>query len=103
LMRWTPRMFVCIAFDSGGIAAGALTSAFITPLALGIAQEVAKAAGPDAQSILVNGFGMIAFICVTAMIAVQTLGMIYDRRMKVAQVAGNQVELETLDELMKHR
>jgi len=75
MMKFTPRLFVGLAFDSGGVTGGALTSALLTPLTLGIAQAVAANAGPNAQSVLTNGFGIIAFISVTPLIAVQMLGI----------------------------
>lgn len=85
MMKKTPKLFVGLAYDSGGVTGGALTSAFLTPFSLGIAQAVAELAGPSAQSILTNGFGIIAFISVTPLIAVQVLGLIYDRRYKEVQ------------------
>ncbi|MCL2665790.1 MAG: DUF1538 domain-containing protein [Defluviitaleaceae bacterium] len=88
MMKGTSKMFTGLAFDSGGVAGGSLTAAFLTPLTLGIAQAVAvnaEAAGLEAQSILTNGFGIIAFISVTPLIAVQTLGIIYGMRYKRAQ------------------
>ena len=83
MMIFTPRLFVGLAFDSGGVTGGALTSALLTPLTLGIAQAVATeaaAAGNQAQSVLTNGFGIIAFISVTPIIAVQILGIYAIRR-----------------------
>jgi len=79
MMKFTPRLFVGLAFDSGGVTGGALTSAMLTPLTLGIAQAVALEAGPYAQSVLTNGFGIIAFISVTPLIAVQMLGIYASR------------------------
>ncbi len=79
MMKFTPRLFVGLAFDSGGVTGGALTSAFLTPLTLGIAQSVAQRSGSE-MSILTNGFGIIAFISVTPLIAVQALGIIYHIR-----------------------
>ncbi len=79
MMKFTPRLFVGLAFDSGGVTGGALTSAFLTPLTLGIAQSVAQMTGSE-MSILTNGFGIIAFISVTPLIAVQALGIIYNIR-----------------------
>ncbi len=81
MMKFTPRLFVGLAFDSGGVTGGALTSAFLTPLTLGIAQAVAKRTG-STMSILTNGFGIIAFISVTPLIAVQALGILYSVRSK---------------------
>ncbi len=81
MMKFTPRLFVGLAFDSGGVTGGALTSAFLTPLTLGIAQSVADMTGSE-MSILTNGFGIIAFISVTPLIAIQALGIIYNIRSK---------------------
>ena len=100
MMKFTPTMFVSLAFDSGGVSGGALTSAFLTPLTLGAAQAVAAAAGSEAQSVLTNGFGIIAFISVTPLIAVQTLGIIYDRNMKKMKIRIGEEELAELEELM---
>ncbi len=86
MMKFTPRLFVGLAFDSGGVTGGALTSAFLTPLTLGIAQAVAKMSGSE-MSILTNGFGIIAFISVTPLIAIQALGIIYNIRSKMIEVA----------------
>ena len=69
MMTKTSSLFVGLAFDSGGVTGGALTSAFLTPLTLGTAQAVALSAGSEAQSVLTNGFGIIAFISVTPLIA----------------------------------
>lgn len=79
MMKFTPKLFVGLAFDSGGVTGGALTSAFLTPLTLGIAQAVAEMTNSQ-LSILSNGFGIIAFISVTPLIAVQALGIIYNIR-----------------------
>lgn len=84
LMLFTPKLFVGLAFDSGGVSGGALTSAFLTPLTLGVAQAVAAASEQGGQSILVNGFGVIAFISVTPLIAVQLLGILYEVMVKKA-------------------
>ena len=100
MMKFTSRLFVGLAFDSGGVSGGALTSAFLTPLTLGIAQAVSQAEGANAQSILSNGFGIIAFISVTPLIAVQILGIIYDRRLKqVNRLAAEQEQSRLEDEL----
>lgn len=84
MMIFTPKLFVGLAFDSGGVTGGALTSAFLTPLTLSIAKSVAEARGGE-MSILTNGFGIISFISVTPLIAVQALGIIYNIRLKRAE------------------
>ena len=95
MMIFTPKLFVGLAFDSGGVTGGALTSAFLTPLTLSIAKAVAEASG-ETMSILTSGFGIIAFISVTPLIAIQTLGIIYNIRLKRAE---REVAEETFDDL----
>ena len=98
MMKFTPKLFVGLAFDSGGVSGGALTSAFLTPLTLGMAQAVA-ATSTKSSSILTNGFGIIAFISVTPLIAVQFLGLVYDRILKREQRAIEAAEMYDLEEL----
>ena len=102
MMRYTSKLFVSLAFDSGGVTGGALTSAFLTPLTLGTAQAVAATAGPGAQSVLTNGFGIIAFISVTPLIAVQALGILYDIQLKRTQESALANELAGLEKLASH-
>ncbi len=94
MMIYTPKLFVGLAFDSGGVTGGALTSAFLTPLTLSIAGSVAKARGGE-MSILTNGFGIISFISVTPLIAIQALGIIYNIRLKREKAA----EKESFEDL----
>ena len=95
MMIFTPKLFVGLAFDSGGVTGGALTSAFLTPLTLSIAQMVANSGGGK-LSILTNGFGIISFISVTPLIAIQALGIIYNIRLKIKDKV---IEDESLEEL----
>lgn len=99
MMKFSSKLFVGLAFDSGGVTGGALTSAFLTPLTLGTAQAVAASMGPGGQSVLINGFGIIAFISVTPLIAVQALGIIYDIQLRKAQKAMVEAEFEEIEEL----
>lgn len=99
MMKFTPKLFVGLAFDSGGVSGGALTSAFLTPLTLGVAQAVANSNGAGADSLLTNGFGIIAFISVMPLIAVQTLGIVHERKVAKLRVAMASEERESLEAL----
>jgi len=70
-----PKLFVGIAFDSGGVASGPMTATFI----LAFAQGAAGAGGAD---MLVDGFGIIALVALTPLITIQVLGLIYSRKLK---------------------
>jgi hypothetical protein len=99
MMKFSSRLFVGLAFDSGGVTGGALTSAFLTPLTLGIAQAV-SGPGDGGASILTNGFGIIGFISVTPLIAVQILGILYGSRYRKTQKLEDEDELADLEELI---
>lgn len=66
-----PDLFVGIAFDSGGVASGPMTATFVLAFVQGAAQIY-----PDAD-IMLDGFGVIAMIAMTPLIALQILGLIY--------------------------
>jgi len=66
-----PKLFVGIAFDSGGVASGPMTATFILAFVQGAAE------GIDGADVLVDGFGMIALVAMTPLIALQLLGLIF--------------------------
>ncbi len=69
LSFFVPRMYTAIAFDSGGVASGPLTSTFILPFAIG-----ACVALLGEQSVLSAGFGIVAMVALTPLITIQLLG-----------------------------
>ena len=68
----TPRLFTAIAFDSGGVASGPMASTFILSLTLG----ASVAAGGNPAT---DGFGVIAMVAATPLVAIQILGMLFHR------------------------
>lgn len=69
LMARCPPLFVGIAFDSGGVASGPLTSTFVLSFTLG-----AAAAGKGGN----DAFGVIALVALMPLIAIQLMGILYD-------------------------
>lgn len=65
-----PKLYTAIAFDSGGVASGPLTSSFILPLAIGACSVIHD----GENSILSNAFGIVAMVAMTPLITIQTLG-----------------------------
>lgn len=68
---FVPRLFVGIAFDSGGVASGPMTATFILAFAQGAAEAI------EGANVLIDGFGMIAMVALTPLIALQVLGLIF--------------------------
>ena len=69
LSFFVPGIYTAIAFDSGGVASGPLTSGFILPLAIG-ACCVLQGEG----KVLSDGFGIVAMVAMTPLITIQFLG-----------------------------
>lgn len=71
LSFFVPKIYTAIAFDSGGVASGPLTSTFILPFVVGIC-AAAYPGQPD--QVLLNAFGLVAMVAMTPLITIQTLG-----------------------------
>jgi hypothetical protein len=69
LSLFVPPVYTAIAFDSGGVASGPMTSGFILPLAIGACVGIQ---GPDA--VLRDAFGVVALVAMTPLITIQLLG-----------------------------
>lgn len=70
LSFFVPKLYTAIAFDSGGVASGPLTSSFILPLVIGACVSL----GGDTAEILTNAFGVVAMVAMTPLIMIQILG-----------------------------
>lgn len=92
LMFITPKIFSSIAFDSGGAVSGAMTSAFLMPYALGAAQALGS-------NILLDAFGLVAFVAMTPLITVQLLGLIYKVKLKKVKSTTSDDEIINLNEV----
>jgi hypothetical protein len=66
-----PPMFTGIAFDSGGVCSGPMTSTFLLPFAIG---ACASAGHMD------DAFGIVAMVAMTPLVVVQLLGLIYRKQ-----------------------
>ncbi len=75
LCFFVPKIFVGIAFDSGGVASGTMMSAFVLPLAIG----ATNALGGD---VMTDAFGCVAFVAMAPIIAIQIFGLLYSIKAK---------------------
>jgi hypothetical protein len=98
LSFFIPRMYTAIAFDSGGVASGPLTSAFILPLAIGACIQVSE----TSNSVLNLAFGIVAMVAMTPLITIQLLGFraIVTKRVK-EQIAMHRILTEDDDQIIE--
>ena len=89
LSFFVPGLYTAIAFDSGGVASGPLTSSFILPFAVG-ACMVAQ----GQSHILSDAFGVVAMVAMTPLITIQLLGFrsVVTRRVR-AKIAMRRILL----------
>jgi hypothetical protein len=85
LTFFVPRIFTGIAFDSGGVCSGPMTSTFLLPLAIGTCEGV----GGDMMR---DAFGIVAMVAMTPLVVIQLLGLVYGRKMK-AEEALSEAEI----------
>ena len=71
-----PPIFVGIAYDSGGVASGPMTATFVLAFAQGAASAIPTA------NILIDGFGVIAMVAMTPLVAIQILGLVFKMKSK---------------------
>lgn len=74
LIFFSTQTFIGIAFDSGGVATGPMTVTFVVAVAVGISTAI------EGSDPLTDGFGMIALVALTPIIAVLILGLIFTKK-----------------------
>ena len=99
LSFFVPRIYTAIAFDSGGVASGPLTSSFILPLTIG-----ACAAMRGESQVLSFAFGVVAMVAMTPLITIQLLGFravtlkrVQKRRAMRRLVSADDMQIITFD------
>jgi len=68
LSFFVPRLYTAIAFDSGGVASGPLTSSFILPFAVGVCSVLQDG------KVFEDAFGIVAMVAMAPLITIQLLG-----------------------------
>jgi len=69
LSFFVPGLYSAIAFDSGGVASGPLTSSFILPFAVGVCCVL-----QGESKVMADAFGVVAMVAMTPLITIQLLG-----------------------------
>ena len=69
LSLFVPPVYTAIAFDSGGVASGPMTSGFILPFSIGLCVAL-----QGENAVLRDGFGVVTLVAMTPLITIQLLG-----------------------------
>ena len=92
LTFFVPKIFTGIAFDSGGVASGPMTTTFLLPFAMGACEALGG-------NVLTDAFGVVAMVAMTPLLTIQVLGLIYKHKEKAAPAALAQPD-EDEDEII---
>lgn len=94
MTRFVPKMFVGIAFDSGGVASGPMTSTFLLPLAMGACTALGG-------NVVTDAFGVVALVALAPLIAIQIMGLLYSQKAKAAATADYELPEQDDDVLVE--
>ncbi|WP_425542360.1 DUF1538 domain-containing protein [Lentibacillus halophilus] len=83
MIRFSPKKFTAIAFDSGGVSTGPMTATFVLAMFTGIAAQI------DGRDPLLDGFGMVALVALAPILSVLTLGILFSRKEKGQYVSDD--------------
>ena len=73
---FVPQIFTGIAFDSGGVASGPMTTTFLLPLAMGACEAMGG-------NVLTDAFGIVAMVAMTPLLTIQMLGLADNVRKRI--------------------
>lgn len=86
---FVPQIFTGIAFDSGGVSSGPMTTTFLLPLTMGACEAVGG-------NILTDAFGIVAMVAMTPLCTIQLLGLY--SRLKKKLVKHLEISLDELED-----
>ena len=72
---FVPPIYTGVAFDSGGVASGPMTSAFLLPFAVGACTALGG-------NLMTDAFGIVAMVAMTPLITIQSIGLYSEIKMK---------------------
>ena len=75
---FVPSIYTGIAFDSGGVASGPMTSTFMLPFAMGACEAIGG-------NVMTDAFGIVALIAMAPLITIQVLGLT-ERRQHASRI-----------------
>ncbi|MFQ5754722.1 MAG: DUF1538 domain-containing protein [Acidiferrobacterales bacterium] len=73
---FAPRLIIALAYDSGGVTTSTVTVPLVTALGLGLAENV------PGRSSVIDGFGLIAFAALFAIMSVMAYAQLAEWRMQ---------------------
>ena len=90
---YVPPIYTGIAFDSGGVASGPMSTTFILPFAIGACEALGG-------NIMTDAFGVVAMVAMTPLIAIQVLGLLGEMKRKKMLARAKHEILQLEDDMI---
>ena len=90
-----PPIYTAMAFDSGGVASGPMTSTFVLPFCIGFAYA-------QGQDVYLYGFGLVSLVAMMPLIVLQALGLISKIKQNAALSKARRRLVEEDDDQIVH-
>lgn len=87
---FVPNIYTGIAFDSGGVASGPMTSTFMLPFAMGACEAIGG-------NVMTDAFGIVAMIAMAPLITIQLLGL-HERGKRARKIKKLTVEISMIED-----
>ncbi len=87
---FVPSIYTGIAFDSGGVASGPMTSTFMLPFAMGACEAIGG-------NVMTDAFGIVAMIAMAPLITIQILGLL-ERSKRARTIRKFHIEIGTVED-----
>ena len=87
---FVPNIYTGIAFDSGGVASGPMTSTFMLPFAMGACEAIGG-------NVMTDAFGIVALIAMAPLITIQILGL-HERSKRAHHLKKLHVEISMIED-----
>jgi len=97
-----PKIYTAMAFDSGGVATGPMTSTFVLPFCIGFsfARYVADPSG--GSDVYLYGFGLVALVAMMPLIVLQAMGLQSQIKSRIALARAKRRLVEDNDDQIVH-
>ncbi|MCR5348781.1 MAG: DUF1538 domain-containing protein [Bacilli bacterium] len=90
-----PKIYTAMAFDSGGVASGPMTSTFVLPFCIGFTLI-------QGEDVYMYGFGLVAMVAMMPIIVIQALGLQSQIKTRMALAYARKRIVEENDDQIIH-
>ena len=97
-----PKIYTAMAFDSGGVASGPMTSTFVLPFCIGFSYSRYVHDPASGSDVYLYGFGLVAMVAMMPLIVLQAMGLQSQIKRKMALSKAKRRLVEDNDDQIVH-